>query len=166
MRIELSSRKHRNEYAIIDDEDYELVSKYNWNACFHGGSDYKYARSSGKNMVSMHRVIMGVTDPKVHVDHINHNGLDNRKCNLRLCNNSQNQMNRKKASGCSSIYKGVSYAISRNKKNPWLASIRINGKKKHIGHYATQEDAARAYNEMAQDIHGDFAKLNIIGGAE
>ena len=105
----------------------------------------------------MHRVIMDA--PKgMHVDHINGNGLDNRRENLRLCTNSQNHMNRKTHRDSSSKYKGVSW----NKRNSkWQAYIGSGIKRKNLGYFASESDAAKAYDIKAKECFGEFARLNL-----
>ncbi len=94
----------------------------------------------------------------VLVDHINHNGLDNRKSNLRLCTGSQNIINCFLIKSNTSGYKGVSWD-KKNKK--WLVVIRVNGRKTHIGRYACIKEAAFAYDVEAIKYHGEFANLNF-----
>jgi hypothetical protein len=100
----------------------------------------------------MHRLIMNAPIG-YDVDHINHNGLDNRRCNLRVCTRTQNQANSKPRKK-SSKYKGVSWSNSENK---WRAFIRINGKGKTIGRFDSELDAAEAYNNEAKKCFGEFA---------
>ena len=93
---------------------------------------------------------------KSEVDHIDNNKQNNRINNLRLCSRSENNMNTRKQKTCSSNYKGVSY-FKRDQK--WLAVIHINSGQKHLGLFASEEDAARAYNEKAMELFGEYAKL-------
>lgn len=143
----------QNKVTIIDNDDYERVSKYNW--CAHKeGRGYFYAKNS---RFRLHRFILGANDPNIFVDHINGNTLDNRKCNLRLATRSENNRNvvskRRK-------YKGVQ-SVNR-KKNPYRAHIRVNYKYISLGSFKTAEEAALAYNKAAIVYFGDFARLNII----
>lgn len=102
----------------------------------------------------MHRLILDV--PKgAEVDHINGNGLDNRRRNLRICTRSENQWNRRLAPNNTSGFKGV-YRFQ----GKWRAQIQSFGKKIHIGLYETRIEAARAYDEVAIKCHGDFAATN------
>jgi hypothetical protein len=117
--------------------------------------DYASVYNKGK-MSLLHRVIMGVEDPKVFVDHINGDPLDNRRENLRLCSASQNQANRKPAPGRK--YKGV----TKNKSGTYSASIQMNKKLHGCGTFKTEEEAALAYNRKALELFGDFAYQNII----
>lgn len=103
---------------------------------------------------------MGVVDdPSVVVDHVNGNGLDNRRCNLRVCTPQQNAFNSKPVRGSRSKFKGVKYNTAC--KNKWTARIRINGKQVDIGRFETEEEAARAYDKVAKEVQGDFAWLNF-----
>jgi hypothetical protein len=94
----------------------------------------------------------------MHVDHINGNGLDNRRANLRLCTLVENNRNTQKRRGCVSEFKGVTYRPSRNK--PWLAKVCV-GKTSYSRSLATELEAALAYDEMAKKHFGEFAKLNF-----
>lgn len=143
--------------AIIDDEDFEYLSKYNW------GYDgrYVYAREYlGNNKYKkfyIHRLIMN-TPKGMDTDHINGNKLDNRKENLRIATRSQNSMNQKlQVRQTTSKYKGVRL----DKRNGrWVAAIKINGKAKHLGVFETEDLAAQAYNKAALECFGEFSKLN------
>lgn len=109
-------------------------------------------------MVWMHREIL---KPPVtlEVDHINHNGLDNRKANLRPATHRQNQCNRRNNSkNTSSIYRGVSF---HKKTKRWTARIKTNGYTKYLGLFKDQAAAARTYDLVAKKYHGQFAVLNF-----
>jgi len=159
-KIELS--KHRacknaklNLVALIDDEDFNRVSKNKWNV--EVGVNTYYARrtdrSTGKDVSTpMHRFIMGAKRGQM-IDHKDGNGLNNQKSNLRLCTYSQNRANA--ISTSKSKYLGVSIA-----KGKWQASIKKNGKTIYIGRFNTAENAATAYNIYAEKHHGEFARLN------
>lgn len=137
--------------AIVDDEDFEELSKYKW--CY---SSCGYAKRTLKN-IRMHKVIMNAGDR--WVDHINGDRLDNRKENLRFCNKIENQRNRKLGKNNTSGYKGL---LWREKRNRWEVYISINKKQTYIGMFKEKKDAAEAYNKAAKIYYGDFAKLNII----
>ena len=107
----------------------------------------------------MHRVIINNKNTKMHTDHINGNGLDNRKINLRICTHSQNLMNRGASINNKIRYKGVSYIEKINK---FRVQIMVNKKNTTIGYYINPIDAARAYNEAAIKFHQEFANLNEI----
>lgn len=149
----------KGQIAIIDDDDYERVSKYSWYSHKSTNNTY-YARSKiNKKGIYLHRFIMKV-DNTVIIDHINGNKLDNRKCNLRQCNYQQNGANRKSLLH-SSKFKGVTFR-KKCKKRPWEASIQINGITLYLGNFSTELDAAKKYNEAAIREFGEFAKINIL----
>lgn len=142
----------KNQVALVDDDDYERVSSAQWHTTGHGR--WLYARD-GAGLL-MHRIIMS-PPPGAHIDHINHNGLDNRRANLRLCTREQNMGNRNKADNTSSRYKGVYWDSQRNK---WRATIGKDNK--HLGRYKSEEEAARAYNNAANQKYGQYALLNEL----
>jgi hypothetical protein len=149
----------RGMFALVDDEDFEYLNQFKWYA--HKDSATYYAmRKKNRKDVRMHRVILGITEPKVFGDHIDHNGLNNQRSNLRIATPAQNQRNKASRKGSSSKYLGVANYPKKNK--PWGATISSNNKHYHLGHFAKEEDAARAYNEAAIKYHGEFANLNSI----
>lgn len=110
----------------------------------------------------VHRIVWFLeygTQVKV-IDHIDGNPENNNPPNLREATQQQNMYNKKKMDGCTSIYNGVTHRKGSSKR-PWQAQIRINGYRKYIGSFATQEEAARAYDEYAKNHHGEFASLNF-----
>ena len=155
-------RLSQNKFALIDDEDFEELNKHEWYVC----KDRKFlyavrdVRSGIKRiLVRMHREIMKPPE-NMQIDHINHNGLDNRKSNLRVCTNSQNQYNQKIRKNLTSGCKGVSW---KKQTKRWMAHIGINRTKKHLGYYSSEKEAAIAYNNAAKELFGDFALLNVVG---
>lgn len=142
--------------CLIDLEDIELVKNIKWHKSDLQRSTY-YCTSNNKQWSRIHRLILGISDPDVVIDHINHNGLDNRKSNLRICNNSQNLCNcnisKNNKSGC----KGVYWSNDRQK---WCAQITINNKTKGLGRYNNYEDAVKARNEAAFKYYEEFANEN------
>ena len=149
--------------AIVDDEDYAKVNQYKW--CVtrnsHHRTHYAMSRSLGcwKSPMKMHRLIMGCTDSKQQIDHINGNGLDNRKCNLRICTNRQNHWNTRKQRGnYTSQFIGVSWDKRRSK---WEAYICPNNKKRSLGFYSSEIIAASVRDKAVKKIAGSFAKLNL-----
>ena len=107
----------------------------------------------------MHREILNAP-AGVLVDHINHNGLDNRKANLRLATRAQNCWNRKKPKmrKCASRFKGVGWHKGNKK---WVSRIRFNGRRISIGYFNDEVEAAKSYDEAAKKYHGEFAVLNF-----
>ena len=141
-------------FAIVDAEDYEWLSKWKWSYGYGG-----YAgRGIQYGVIYMHRLILG-TPAGSHTDHINGNGLDNRKSNLRICTHHENMRNRSKQKG-SSKYKGVYWERKREK---WIAQIKINNKNIHLGSFKKEYDASVAYDLAAIKYHGIFAKVNCRG---
>ena len=145
--------------ALIDEEDYEMVNKHTWYA--HKQWGY-YARTNirknkKRTCILMHRFIMGAKKGQM-IDHINCNGLDNRRSNLRFCTPTGNSINRRKNIGCSSKYKGVHW---HNQNRKWRSQIMINKKSTQVGMFECEIVAARAYDQQAIRLHGEFAKLNF-----
>ena len=148
----------QDKYAIVDDDDYEILKKHKW--CYSMGyamrGDYIGDYVNGKNIL-MHREIMK-TPKGFDTDHIDGDKLNNRKENLRIVTRSQNIMNSKKKSGLSSKYKGVSFYKKTSK---WTAQICPKEGRIHLGTFLTEEKAARAYDNKAKELFGDYAKLNL-----
>jgi hypothetical protein len=149
--------------ALVDDIDYEWITKYRWKALTTSGTTYavRTARSPGSKTnditLLMHREILKPDNDMV-VDHIDGNGLNNQRSNIRQCSQSQNLINKKRKNGLSSIYKGIYWNKERNK---WQAQIARPGMgNMYIGRYVSEIDAANAYDEMARIFHGEFAQLN------
>lgn len=147
-------------FALVDDEDYALVSQYEWRVSTDGYAVHNY-REGGKNKaLLMHRLILGLGPGDLDVDHANHDGLDNRRPNLRVATDSQNRRNsRKQRRGtASSRYKGVSWKRANQR---WCASIRVQGKGISLGYFDAETDAARTYDAAAAHFYGEFACLNF-----
>lgn len=143
--------------ALVDMADSVLVAGFNWHKATNG---YVYA-DRNKLRLALHRLIAGAGDQE-RVDHENGNPLDNRTCNLRVCNPSQNGANRgpdRRRGGTTSRYKGVSWASTKGK---WLANIHVNGRTRYLGRYTDEQEAARAYNRAAVEVWGEFARLNDV----
>ena len=156
IKLSKKSKNNSDYYAFVDDDDYERLSKHTWNAHFYD-DDIVYATTNIKGkMVSMSRYIMDA-QKGTHVDHINHDTLDNRKENLRICTPSQNIWNSRKRKYSSSIWKGVSL----NKRSmKWIASICVKGKRISLGSFEYERDAAKAYDKAAILYFGEYAMLN------
>lgn len=150
--------------AMVDDDDYALVSGYRW-CVQRGKQDIVYARrilsvseSDRRREQTMHALIMGAT----RVDHRDHDGLNNQRANLRFATEGQQAANRRVSRGVSR-FKGVTWDRERRL---WRAQIgrNVNGDRSGtatLGRFASEEDAARAYDAAALDRWGDFAHLNF-----
>lgn len=151
------------QYAKVDPDDYDRLRRYEWHAHKGGKSFYARARAPGartanRTCLSMHREVLDVPAGMV-VDHINHDGLDNRKANLRPATRSQNAYHRKKRSHTAqSKYKGINWSEQTGK---WQATITFEKKRISLGYFRSEIDAARAYDGAAIKYHGEFASLNF-----
>ena len=145
-------------YAIVNDDKFEELNKYKW---FSGMTKqtntvhYYAVRNVNNRQQRMHRLIMGITNPKIEIDHINHNTLDNRIENLRFATKSQNGANQRKTRG-KYPYKGV----CQMGKHFFAHTVNMD-KVVYIGMYATIEEAAQAYDLKMIELHGQYACLNF-----
>ena len=162
--IPVESKVHGLQHFFIDGEDFEKVNKYKWYLSKDKRRDNYYLMYDDRGpdrkgkILLLHRIIMDCPEGLV-VDHINHNTLDNRKENLRICNKSQNAMNAIKQKNTKSKYKGVSINKITGK---FIAYIKNNGKFEYIGAYSEENAAAIAYNKKAYEYHREFACLNEV----
>lgn len=173
----------RGLFAKVDNEDYDFLIKYKWQAepsykkdgtigNFYAVCAYKEDGVFIKD--KMHRMILGLkrNDGKF-VDHKDHDGLNNQRENIRICQHYQNMTNRKKHRGTSK-YMGVSLHVTQNKyvskktgsikvykSASWWAKIVVNETQLSLGHFKSEEEAARCYDKFAKAIHGEFANLNF-----
>ena len=147
--------------ALVDDEDYEWLRRWKWYAVVKERGRVcamRRGHRQGKNTtIYMHSEIVGAK-PGQQVDHRNGDALDNRRGNLRACPNAQNSQNRRANTGRSSKYKGVCWNKARGK---WQAEICIDWKKKYLGRFDTEREAALAYDAAGRELFGEFARLNL-----
>lgn len=150
--------------AICDWEDYELVKHYCWllktGKCTSYAMATEITADGPQKKVMMHNLIMPPPVGMI-VDHINGNGLDNRRSNLRFATNQQNGFNTPpyRRKGKVSQFKGVHFEKQSKK---YKAAIKIDGQIKTLGRYQTEDEAAIAYNLAASAAYGEFARLNIV----
>jgi len=146
----------RGKVALVDDENFEYLNQWKWMAR-ESGNNYYAVRGVRKNRklqnIAMHRIIMN-TSNELQVDHIDHNGLNNQKSNLRNCTEIQNLRNRIPYGR--SKYLGVSM-----EKLHFRARISINNKRVHLGSFQNEIDAAIAYDTKAKELYKEYANLNF-----
>lgn len=155
------TRKHQSaprRYALVDIEDYERVTRSKWGLDGRG-----YARATTLKFLAahhrrMHAYVLRV-QPGERIDHINGDTLDNRKQNLRLATAAQNSRNSRRPNivGKTSRFKGVCWTVDGD---CWLANITADGQQHRLGRFSSEEDAARAYDEAALRLFGEFARTN------
>lgn len=153
--------------ALVDDADYDSVQRFGWHVVYNRGKYYA-ARKLNRRVYFMHCQIMGVIHgDKRNIDHIDGNGLNNQRSNLRFCTQQENTRNRRGKRGCSSRFKGV--LLYRSNHWPpkgikkWRAVIETGPSRKQIslGIFDREEEAARAYDAAAKKFFGEFARLNF-----
>jgi len=158
----------KGKFAIVDDEDYKRINQYKWYAQFQPkNKTYIACRRSKTNrkLILMHRFIMNCP-PDKEVDHKNHNTLENRKFNLRICTHGQNLHNQYRTKNKLSKYKGVCWHKgktykSKKYKGTWVARITYDKKQIHLGSFKNQTDAAKAYDEKAKELYGVSVYINF-----
>lgn len=166
--ISWSSKKFGSLKIMVDDEDFERLIEYPWGVIKCLNSDVLYVKARNvdtdrpRKYYSMHRFVLGIDDPKVFVDHIDGNGLNNQKSNLRPCTHRQNKMNMGMQKNNSTGFKGV-YKL---KDGRYKTSItrRECGKRIHLASFESRSliECARKYNELARQYHGEFAYQNPV----
>jgi hypothetical protein len=150
---------NRGLVAKVDPCNVEKLSSNNWTAAWNPHTRsfvaVRVEQKNGKQQnIKMHRIIKGATDFHTKVDHENHDTLDNRNDNLRICNNTQNICNSILRSDNTSGYKGVSYFRSRNK---YRSYINLDGRQRHLGYFDTPEEASARREEVSKELHKEFA---------
>ena len=146
--------------ALVDDSDFKMLSRYSWCILQQKHTSYAVAgikRNDKWTMIRMHRLLMN--EPKgLQVDHIDGNGLNNQRSNIRLCTNTQNLYNKKVHKNCKSGFKGVRWHDEAKK---WQTRVTIDGKQKSIGYFFCLVKAAKVYDNAAREYYGKFARLNF-----
>jgi len=149
----------QGKFAIVDAEDFEWLSQHKWSTAKRGNMFYAATtvRVNGRAYyILMHRLILGLGSDQL-TDHKDRNGLNNRKTNLRVATNSQNQRNSPSRAGTSK-FRGVRWHKDRKR---WQTTIQKNRKKMHLGYFESEKEAALKYDEIAKKIFGEFAFLNF-----
>lgn len=154
------NRKYKRdvEYAIVSDKDYKNINRYKWVLSIVNDRKYyavRYTKNAdGKRaVIKMHRQLLNAPND-VEVDHIDNNGLNNQRSNIRLCTKIENGYNRTKYANNKSGFKGVWQEKGETK---WRARIKVNKKYIHLGRHVTPEIAWEAYKEAAKKYHKEFA---------
>lgn len=154
-------------FAIVDTEDYNWLINWKWHIATRTRKGRKeivgacHTDSKSKKIILMHRKIMSPPD-NMQIDHIDHNVLDNRRINLRICTNSENSQNRFTKTHTSK-YKGVHYRKTNQK---YCAQIQRHQRQLYIGCFEIELEAAKAYDKKAVELYGEFALTNFPEGAK
>lgn len=150
----------QGQVAWVDNADYKWLNQWKWHAAKTCNTPYaqrkiRPVKGGKQETINMHRVIMN-TPEDMQVDHIDHNGLNNQRVNLRNCTKAENSINR---TACGkSKYLGVYF----DKRHHYIfAAIRLNRKQVFLGSFATEENAAHAYDEAARKYRPDFTNFNF-----
>jgi hypothetical protein len=157
-------------YTIVDEDVAEMLLD---KACWFEVKKYKYPKSKSKtsyiaaycrenkSTIQIHRIILGIEDKDIVIDHINGSGFDNRRCNLRICSKAENGRNTSLYVNNKSGVKGVSWAKRLGK---WMACIQVNNKSIHLGYFLSIEEAAIAVRHARLKYHGTFANHGEYAG--
>lgn len=156
-KIPLYGKYGEGKCVLVDDDDYEELSKFKWIVGTHGYAQRGFYKNGKTKIILMHRFIMKANKGDL-IDHINRNKLDNRKENLRIANQAQNMRNCDLRVTNNSGYKGVHWSKLHKK---WKAEITKDYKNYFIGLFESPEDAARAYDAKSVELFGEFARLNF-----
>lgn len=163
-KIIIESPKYGTFEVLVDDENFEELNQFKWGVKKDPYNFYAIREIKVNNKrhgISMHRFIMGLKrEDTTVVDHKNHNGLDNRKENLRIVTRLENSQNSTSRKNSSSKFLGVGWHKQHNK---WQSRIQVNKKNIHLGYYEKEINAAASYNNAAIIHFGEFANLNQIG---
>jgi hypothetical protein len=149
----------KKRFALVDDEDFETLSRLKWHAIVCKNTGYAAHRESSGKYLMMHRFVLRINglDKEGIVDHRNGNGFDNRKQNLRIGSHSQNLQNQKIHCDKAIKVKGAFWDKNRQK---FIASICVNGRQIFLGRFDDLNDAADAYRTAAAVYFGQFARTD------
>lgn len=146
-------------FALVDDDIFEEIAKFKWYISKSLKYPYRnnWDRTEKKNtLILLHKLVMEF--PETQVDHTNRDRLDCRRENLRLATAKQNSQNRRRDR---KFKTSRFHGVHKRKDGRWIASIRVDGILRHIGSFVDEENAARAYDDVARDVFGDFCILNF-----
>jgi hypothetical protein len=146
--------------TVVDDTDFEWLSRWKWYALKVRGSDKFYAAHStggrkSHRTILMHRLLLAGVDGK-QIDHRDGDGLNNTDANLRVATHSNNQHNKPAYKNNTSGFKGVCW---NKAEGMWKAQISVDGKNRHLGNFSDKHEAASVYQEAAKMLHGEFANV-------
>ena len=145
----------RGKFSKVDDEDYDLLMHWHWTCSVAGYAVRGIKKNKKCIAILMHRQLINA--PKgISTDHINGDCLDNQKSNLRLCTHAENIRNSKRHRNNTTGFKGVSFVDGK-----WRMHIKKNYKMFWFGYFGTPEEAARAYDEKAKELFGEYARTNF-----
>lgn len=148
----------QGKYALVDDEDYRLLKDFRWHAALNKGNWYARTSRNGRGSVGMHSIILWCPQNNgLVIDHINGNGLDNRRKNLRVCTTQANGMNRKVSKKNKFGISGVRKVEKKITKRYWRAEIVFNGERIDLGAFRTKADAIKARKEAEKKYYGEYA---------
>lgn len=151
----------QGKFAIVDTEDFDWLMERKWHVQTNKWNSYAMACIKGSKVkIPMHRLVLQATGEYV-VDHINGNGLDNRRCNLRLATASTNAQNSRKQKGSKSKYKGIAWDT---RGNCWIGQIRVNQKTILLGNFRNEIEGAYNYDIAGTKYYGEFARTNVSLG--
>lgn len=162
-RIQLNSRSSEKLFTLVDDEDAKFAASFKWSASRTRNNVYAACKQKvdGKpTSIYLHRLLLGITDPNVEVDHVNRDGLDNRRANLRPCTLLENRGNSAGHVSRKARFKGVFFE-DFVKGRPWRARVAHGGKVVFEQNFYTDVDAAIAYDAVAKRYYRHFAYLNF-----
>src|SRR5512145_1943639 len=152
----------QGQFALVDDEDFVRLSAFKWCAYWESHTKSYYARRNSptvngkRGTIYMHREIINTPKDSI-IDHVNHDTLDNRHENIRICTERQNRYNQSLRCDNTSGFKGV---VWHKRYEKWYTMISVNGKRKHIGCFSTASEAAVAYDRSVIEYYGEFALTN------
>ena len=162
IKFTIESPKYGNKEVIIDAENWDKIKKYRWVVAYAKRMNTFYVQTKINinhkiTTLKLHRLIMNIDNVNLEIDHINHNPLDNREINLRICTHRQNLRNQRIRQ--KKEFKGIHWYKPLQK---WQTHIVYNYKKYHLGYFENEFDAAVAYNRAAIKYFGEFAELNNV----